>query len=145
MDIGEVSKIAKLPTSTLRYYEEKGLITSIGRNGLRRVYGDDIILRLSLITLGRKAGLSLNEIASMLLHANNTPLTTNQLNIDRQVLLDKANALDIKINEMKAIRDGLRHAAACPAKHHLDCPKFLRILNIASKRWSNPSSKLNKS
>ncbi|GIU19077.1 hypothetical protein TUM4261_40660 [Shewanella sp. c952] len=35
MDIGKVSKISKLPVSTIRYYEEKGLIRAIGRNGLR--------------------------------------------------------------------------------------------------------------
>ncbi|WP_299496979.1 helix-turn-helix domain-containing protein [uncultured Shewanella sp.] len=145
MDIGEVSKQTKLSTSTLRYYEEKGLITSIGRNGLRRVYAPNVIERLALITLGRNAGLSLHEIANMFLTPKDMPLTANKINIDRQVLLAKANELDIKINEMTAMRDGLRHAAACRAKHHLDCPKFLRILNIASKRWSNPQHKLNKS
>ena len=32
MEIGEVSKFSKLPALTLRFYEEKGLIQSIGRN-----------------------------------------------------------------------------------------------------------------
>lgn len=31
MDIGEVSKKAKVTTATLRFYEEKGLIKSIDR------------------------------------------------------------------------------------------------------------------
>ena len=97
MDIGEVSKIAKMPASTLRYYEEKGLIQSIGRNGLRRVYASDIIQRLALITLGRNAGLSLDEIASMLL--SNSKVTnkhTQAINVDRQLLLLKADELDKK-------------------------------------------------
>jgi hypothetical protein len=38
MDITEVSKASGLPTSTLRFYEEKGLIQSNGRNGLRRLF-----------------------------------------------------------------------------------------------------------
>ncbi|TOP26314.1 MerR family transcriptional regulator, partial [Vibrio parahaemolyticus] len=38
MDIAEVVKKSGLPTSTLRYYEQLGLIRSIGRNGLRRQY-----------------------------------------------------------------------------------------------------------
>lgn len=134
VDIGEVSKRTKLPPSTLRYYEKKGLITSIARNGLRRVYAANVIERLALITLGRNAGLSLDEIASMLLG--------NQLEVDRQILRNKANELDTKINEMIAMRDGLRHAAACTAENHLACPKFLRLLKIASKRWSNPNHKL---
>src|SRR5689334_23980852 len=47
---------------SLRFYEELGLIRSIGRNGLRRVYAGDVIERLSLIALGRAAGFSLEEV-----------------------------------------------------------------------------------
>ena len=54
MDIGKVSRWSGLPASTLRYYEEKGLIRSIGRNGLKRVFSDSVIQRLALIALGRE-------------------------------------------------------------------------------------------
>ena len=36
MDITEVAKRSGVPASTLRFYEEKGLIASVGRRGLRR-------------------------------------------------------------------------------------------------------------
>ena len=42
-----------LPASALRFYEEKGLIESIGRRGLRRVFPASVIERLALIALGR--------------------------------------------------------------------------------------------
>ena len=132
MDIGKVAKLTKIPTSTLRYYEEKGLIKSIGRNGLRRVYADNVIERLSLISLGRSAGLSLEEIKQMLL--------PNGIKVDRSLLLEKAAEFDRKIAEMTAIRNGLEHAAACPETHHMECPKFLRLLNLASKKWQKPKS-----
>lgn len=38
LDIADVTQRAGLPASTLRYYEEKGLIVSNGRRGLRRQY-----------------------------------------------------------------------------------------------------------
>ncbi len=132
MDIGKVAKLSKLPTSTLRYYEEKGLIRSIGRNGLRRVYPDSVIETLALITLGRNVGLSLDEIKSMLLPGG--------LEVDRQLLLNKADELDAQIKQMTSIRDGLRHAAACEAESHMTCPKFLRILNVSSSKWLRPKS-----
>lgn len=47
------------------FYEEKGLIKSIGRQGLRRQYSKQVIDQLALIALGRAAGFSLNEIATM--------------------------------------------------------------------------------
>ena len=65
MDIAEVAKRSGLPASTLRYYEEKGLIASHGRQGLRRVFDDRVLERLALIALGRAAGFSLEEIARM--------------------------------------------------------------------------------
>ncbi|MFK4074995.1 MerR family transcriptional regulator [Ectopseudomonas khazarica] len=66
LDIGTVARWSGLPASTLRYYEEKGLIRSIGRNGLRRVFAESVLQRLSLIALGRTAGFSLEDIAGML-------------------------------------------------------------------------------
>ena len=134
MDIGQVSKICKLPVSTLRFYEEKGLIQSIGRKGLRRYFSKNVVDALNLISLGRNAGLSLDEIGEMLLPQG--------LKIDRNLLLSKANELDIKIIEMTAMRDGLRHASACKAPSHMECPKFLRLLNVVGKRWGRPKSKL---
>lgn len=65
LDIAEVVQRAGIPASTLRYYEEKGLIISLGRRGLRRLFGEQVLERLALIGLGRAAGLSLDEIALM--------------------------------------------------------------------------------
>ncbi len=65
MDISDVARRSGVPASTLRFYEEKRLIASIGRRGLRRVFGPDVFERLGLIALGRAAGFSLDEIAGM--------------------------------------------------------------------------------
>lgn len=66
MDIAEVARRSGVPASTLRFYEKKGLIRSLGRQGLRRVFNDNILERLALIALGRAAGFSLDEIGSMI-------------------------------------------------------------------------------
>ena len=67
MDIGEVSKLTRLPASTLRYYEEQGLIQSIDRRGLKRLFAQDVFDTLALVTLGQNAGLSPGEISTVLL------------------------------------------------------------------------------
>jgi len=56
MDIAKVAKASGLPASTLRFYEEKGLIKSSGRSGLRRLFNANVIERLTLIALGRNTG-----------------------------------------------------------------------------------------
>lgn len=138
MDISEVAKASGVPASTLRFYEEKGLIQSIGRKGLRRQFNAKVLQRLALISLGRRAGLSLDEIGQM--------FTPEGPEIDRALLLAKADDLDQKIKELTAIRDNLRHTAACPAPNHFECPTFLRLLRIAEKnqlRQRNKSGKNN--
>jgi len=131
MDIAEVVKASGLPSSTLRFYEEKGLIQSNRSSGLRRQYGGNILERLALISLGRNAGFSLDEIVSM--------FTPAGAEINRELLSAKADELDSKIRGLSAMRDGLLHAAACKAPSHFECPKFLRLLNIAGKnRFRKP-------
>ena len=125
LDIGEVAQRSGVPPSTLRFYEEKGLIASVGRRGLRRLFAPSVLERLALIAVGRTAGFSLDEIASMF-----TPDGKPQ--IDRKMLADKADELDRTIRRLTAMRDGLRHAAACPAPSHMECPKFRRIVRAAA-------------
>lgn len=126
LDIVEVAKRSGVPASTLRFYEEKGLIASIGRHGLRRVFDSGVLQKLALIALGRSAGFSLDEIARMFIRND------KREQIDRQMLADKADELDKTILQLGVIRDGLRRAAACPAPSHMECPTFRRILRAAS-------------
>ncbi|MGZ8957430.1 MAG: helix-turn-helix domain-containing protein [Methylosarcina sp.] len=134
MDITEVARASGLSASTLRFYEEKGLIQSIGRVGLRRLFSPDVKERLALIALGRSAGFSLDEIGEM--------FTPEGPDINRALLLAKADELDRKIKELTAMRNGLRHAAVCNAPNHFECPKFLRLLRIAGKNRFRQPNKL---
>jgi len=125
LDITEVGQRSGLPASTLRYYEQHGLIASVGRRGLKRVFDAGVVERLALIALGRAAGFALEEIAAMLA-ADRRP------RIDREVLTAKADEMDKQIRRLTALRDGLRQAAACTAPSHMECPKFRRLLRVAS-------------
>ena len=54
--------------------------------------------------------------------------------IDRAALSAKADELDGTIRKLTAMRDGLRHAAVCPARSHLECPTFRRLLDVAAQK-----------
>ncbi|MBD9402665.1 MULTISPECIES: helix-turn-helix domain-containing protein [unclassified Comamonas] len=131
MDISEVVKQTGLPPSTLRFYEEKGLIKSVGRQGQRRLFDAKVLERLSVIALGRSAGFSLAEIHSML------PVN-EKIQVSRDTLLAKAEQVDSDIKRLKAVRDGLRHAANCPEQNHLECPTFQRLMRAAISRQREP-------
>jgi DNA-binding transcriptional MerR regulator len=125
LDITEVAERSGVAASTLRFYEEKGLIASTGRRGLRRQFAPDVLERLALIAMGSAAGFTLDEIAGMF-------APDGHLRIDRQMLATKAEELDKTIKKLSAMRNGLRHAAACRAPSHMECPTFLRILRGAA-------------
>ena len=124
MDITEVAERSGLPASTLRFYEQKGLIASSGRRGLHRQFDPAVLVRLALIKLAGTAGFSLDEAARMF-------APDGKPRIDRQVLAAKAKELDGKISELTAMRNGLRHAIACTAPSHMECPTFRRLLKAA--------------
>ena len=126
LDISEVAQTAGVPASTLRYYEERDLIHPIGRKGLKRLYDESVLERLALIALGQAAGFSLDEIAAMF-------GVDGQPRICRDTLKAKASQLDKAILRLTAMRDGLIHAADCPAPSHMECPTFRRIVRAAAK------------
>ncbi|WP_343616595.1 helix-turn-helix domain-containing protein [Novosphingobium sp.] len=126
-DIAEVARRSGIPASALRYYEERGLIESVGRHGLRRTFDAQVFKRLSLIALGRSAGFSLEEIGTMLEREGH-------IRLERAQLEAKAEEIDRKIRSLIARRDGLRHAVACPAPSHGQCSSFRRLMTIASKK-----------
>ncbi len=126
LDIGEVAQKSGLPASTLRYYEETGLISSVARHGLRRQFKPGVLLRLKLIAMGRTAGFALGDIRGMF-GSDGRP------ELPRAELHERADALDRRIRELTALRDTIRHVADCPAPSHMECPTFRRLVNVAGR------------
>ena len=125
MDISEVAKHTGMSAATLRYYEKRGLIASLAARGTRRQFAVEVLDQLALVALGQAAGLSLDEVHSML-------LPNGQPNIDRKLLAAKASELDVTIRQLSSVRRGLRHAAVCPAPSHAECPTFKKLLKAAA-------------
>jgi DNA-binding transcriptional MerR regulator len=127
LDIGEVTQQSGVSPSTLRYYEEIGLIASVGRHGLRRQFETDVLLRLSLVALGKSAGFSLVDISAMFGKDGQPELPRANLHL-------KADELERQIDNLTVLKNALRHVADCPAPSHLECPKFRRLLLMAIRR-----------
>ena len=125
MDISEVARRTGLPSSTVRFYEKRGLIKATSSAGERRRFAPDVLDQLALIALGQAGGLSLDEIGAML-------PAEGAFQVDRKVLLAKADSIDATIKRLRAMSQGLRHAAECPAPSHAECPTFQRLLKAAT-------------
>jgi DNA-binding transcriptional MerR regulator len=122
IDIGVLASQTDVSTATIRFYESKGLIKSIGRKGLRRQYPRHTIETISLIKLLKKSGLSLKEIGEVF-------IDQSKINIDRNLIDGKTEQIEKKINSLKNLLVILQHLKSCPYKDHLSCPDFIEMLN----------------
>lgn len=132
LDTSEVARRTGVPASTLRYYEEQGLIASVGRRGLKRLFEPGVVERLALIALGQAAGFSLKEIDELI----------GGERIDKRRFAAKAEAIDRLIQRLTAMREGLRHAAACPEPDITQCRHFRLILRSASAGLLPPAPRI---
>ncbi|MEX3011897.1 MerR family DNA-binding transcriptional regulator [Hoeflea sp. TYP-13] len=127
LDIGEVAHLTGTSASALRYYEELGLIQSIGRRGLRRIFDGNVVNQLALIELGRSAGFTLQEILEM-------GIANDDFGVDRDKVSQKAEELEVQMKRLADLTALLRHVAHCPADDHFSCGNFQKLLRIARKR-----------
>ena len=97
MRIGEMAEKFDVTLRTLRFYEDKGLLTP-QRVGTTRLYGKRDQARLKLILMGRGIGFSLDDIQEMLdLYE---PQTGNVAQLERA--LAKADDQLKRLNDQRA-------------------------------------------
>ncbi len=121
LDIGQVADFSGVKPSALRYYEKKGLIQPVGRNGLRRQYHENVLNKLQLIALGQAAGFTLDELAAMF-------ATEGKIDLDRALLQQRAKEIDATIRRLQLLSRGLKHVACCTQPEHIHCEEFKRIV-----------------
>jgi len=126
LDIRDVADTAGLPPSTLRYYEELGLIRSTGKHGLRRQYDPDVLERLSFIALAQAAQFSLKDVSAMM-------PTPSVIKINRDTFVQKADEVESQIQELTELVSLLRHIADCPHENQFDCPTFRSLLRSSRR------------
>lgn len=96
--IGEIAKTYGITLRTLRFYEDKGLLTP-KRDGSTRLYAHRDISRLRLILLGRKVGFSLREVKQMMDLYDPSGSNTKQL----KVALDKGERQLLRLDKQRLL------------------------------------------
>ncbi len=117
LTVGQLAAVTGTPATTLRYYDRLGLLPAVTRvNGQRR-YDTASVARLMVITFCRFAGLSLDDIATVL--DDGTP--------DRQATRDLARRhtaeIDAQIARLRLARAMMAAAGACtcPTVERCEC------------------------
>jgi len=101
MRIGELANQTGVSAHTLRFYEQRGLISATRRSNGYRDYPEEMVTIVSLVKTAQTLGFTLSEIASEL---NNVEALSDPQKL-RAIFQSKLQAVDSRIAELKGIRN----------------------------------------
>jgi MerR family transcriptional regulator, redox-sensitive transcriptional activator SoxR len=122
--ISEVARRSGVNASALRFYEQRGMISSERSGAGHRRYRRPVLRRLAFITFAQRMGLSLDEIAAELakLPENRVPGRSDWARLSR----GWSERIDARIAELERLKLGLTECIGCGC------------LSLARCRLANP-------
>ena len=119
LSIGELSERSGVPTPTLRYYDELGLVRPVARAAGRRRYAASAVRDVGVILFFREIGFSLAEIGRFVAGARLE---------QRQIIDHKLAELAEQQHRIEVARAALEHGRQCPASDPMKCSRFWSII-----------------
>ena len=109
--IGEVAHRSGVAASALRFYEERGLITSDRTDGGRRRFPRSVLRRIAFIVFAQRIGLTLDEIGTELakLPPHRAPTGRDWSHLSKAW----TSRIDERIAELERLRAGLTQCIGC--------------------------------
>jgi MerR family redox-sensitive transcriptional activator SoxR len=111
MTIGEVSQRSGVAASALRYYDDRGLISSERAGSGHRRYPRSVLRRIAFIVFAQRVGLSLDEIAHELgrLRPDRAPGRKDW----QRLSSTWTERIDERIAELERLRGSLTECIGC--------------------------------
>lgn len=122
LPVGQIAHRAGLSVPALRYYEQRGLITSERSAGNQRRYPRSVLRRLAFIAAAQRVGLTLEQIAAALatLPTDRPPNRRDWTRLSsgwRQLVSDR-------LRELEALQDSLDSCIGCGCLSLKRCALF---------------------
>ena len=128
--ISEVARRSGVAASALRYYEERGLITSVRSGTGHRRFPRAVLRRIAFIVYAQRVGLTLDEIGVELAKLPDGRDGREPTSDDWSRLMDPWKArIRARIAELERLEDGLTQCIGCGC------------LSLESCRFSNPDDR----
>jgi MerR family transcriptional regulator, redox-sensitive transcriptional activator SoxR len=121
LTIGAVAELARKRPSTIRYYEQIGLLPAPSRVSGQRRYGADTVRTLAVVETAQRAGLTLDEIRALLAVSPGDSEAVERL---REIAERKLPEIIAQIERSQIIRGWLECAARCECPNLDECPLF---------------------
>jgi DNA-binding transcriptional MerR regulator len=123
LTIGELAERTGVPATALRYYDERGLVRPVRREGGQRRYDAAAVRQVGVVLLLRDIGFTLAEIAQLLADHPRRKATWAQLAGEKLIELDRL------IADAETARVALAHSLECPKGDPAACPTFWSIVD----------------
>jgi DNA-binding transcriptional MerR regulator len=121
LTIGQVADRAGLNASAIRYYEREGILPQPGRSSGQRRYTEEVVRRLQVIDIAKRAGFTLDEIRLILDADAADDLAHDEL---RALADRKISEVDALIARAEAMREWLTKARTCQCSSLELCDLF---------------------
>ncbi|MFZ7093049.1 Cu(I)-responsive transcriptional regulator [Primorskyibacter sp. 2E233] len=120
MNIGEVAKQAGLPSKTIRYYEDIGLIRPDRTENGYRDFSDSDLHKLTFLARARELGFSIEDCRALMAMYEDESRASSDV---KKLAEEHLKRVDEKIAQLQAMRDTLSHLVhACHGDNRPDCP-----------------------
>lgn len=126
--IGTVADRYGVPATTLRYWEDAGLLPPQERSGGQRRYDHDALRRVMFIRMAKQSGLSLNAIRALLaVNDHHGPTFDDWARVARQQL----EVIDQRVSELNHLKATIEECLACGCQQ----PQRCRLLTLPPIEW----------
>jgi MerR family copper efflux transcriptional regulator len=120
MNIGEVSKRAGLPTKTIRYYEDIGLVTPLRDTNGYRSFRENDMHKLAFMGRSRALGFTIEDCRNLLALWDDQDRASADV---RAIAKEHLAQIESKIVDLQAIQETLTHLVKeCAGDDRPDCP-----------------------
>jgi len=135
LTIGEISRRSGVASSALRFYEERGLISSVRAGSGHRRYPRSVLRRIAFIVFAQRVGLTLEEIAAELakLPSDRIPARQDWARLSGPW----TQRIDQRIAELQRLRVGLTQCIGCGCLS-IDKCKLANPADRAGRRGPGP-------
>lgn len=118
LTIGQLSMASGVPTSTIRFWERRGLLRPAGRSGGQRRYTEEALTQVGMLRLCQDAGFTLAEIQELV-----TKQVTDHYRW-RELVEAKMASVNETLAKLNKAHELLTHALECTHEDIRRCPKF---------------------
>ena len=121
MNIGTIARQAGLPTKTVRYYADIGLVKPSGRSEAGyRIYTETELNKLRFVRSARSFGFTVEECRELLGLYEDRDRSSRDV---KRMALQRIGEIEDKMTELRTLHDELsRLAMSCHGDDRADCP-----------------------